>query len=163
MQHICAWCHTPLLPTEMEHDNAISHGICDSCSSNIFFQMGVSLQEFIDDLDKPVCVVDHEGIIVTANHKTQEMLSKPLEEIRNRLGGDVFECAYSRLPEGCGKTIHCSGCTIRKSVNTTFHTGVSIQSVPAVLNQGELENISPQTFAISTQKVGNAVFLTIEA
>jgi hypothetical protein len=79
-----------------------------------------------------------------------------------RLGGDVFECEYARHPDGCGRTIHCSGCAIRRSVTTTFQTGQALHHVPAQLKQYPQENRQVEML-ISTEKVGDTVWLRIEA
>jgi len=74
----------------------------------------------------------------------------------------VFECANAKLPEGCGNTIHCSGCTIRRNVMDTQETGRRHFRVPAYLNQGNPESYQQIRFLISTEKVEGIVLLRIE-
>ena len=74
----------------------------------------------------------------------------------------MFECAYARLPEGCGGTVHCSGCAIRRSVYETYETGESRNNIPATL-RCDLNNPSHDVIMhISTEKMGNVVLLRID-
>jgi hypothetical protein len=91
------------------------------------------------------------------------MLGKGSPEIEGHKGGDVFECAYARLPEGCGNTIHCSGCTIRRTVMETHKTGKSSLRVPATLNRNDPEDPDKITLLISTEKIADVVLLRIDA
>lgn len=116
-------------------ENVISHGICGSCRDNVLFQMGVELGEFLDSLKLPVVVVNRGGTIITGNNQARTVLRKELPEIEGYKGGDVFECVFARLPDGCGNTMHCSGCTIRKTVMETHGTGRSFLRVPTTLNR----------------------------
>jgi hypothetical protein len=40
----------------------------------------------------------------------------------------------SRLPEGCGKTVHCRECTVRRAVDSVARTGKALQKIPAYLD-----------------------------
>jgi hypothetical protein len=163
MKRVCAWCQTELGASGVGSDDGpITHGICPSCAQNLFFQMGVELHKYLDSLPVPILVVDQEGTIRTANDKTQRMLGKDLVAIEGRKGGVVFECCFARLPEGCGNTVHCSACTIRKAVMGTFGTGKSNARVPAYLNQEDSEGRREISLLISTEKVGDVVLLAID-
>lgn len=66
---------------------------------------------------------------------------------------------HSKLPEGCGQTIHCKSCTIRNSVMDTLNTGISHTNVPAYLDK----SLSKKTkYLITTEKAGDAVLLRID-
>ena len=89
-------------------------------------------------------------------------LQKELPHIEGFKGGDVFECAYAKLPEGCGETNHCDGCSIRKTVMDTFQTGKSHLKTPAYLFHGIPDNNDEIRFLISTEKVKDVVLLRID-
>jgi hypothetical protein len=164
MKKVCAWCNKELDSNHLQKnpETGITHGICGSCKGNIFFQMGVELGIYLDSLKPPIVVVDQEGTVVTGNDKTRMLLRKELPEIEGYKGGDVFECAYARLPEGCGNTIHCSGCTIRRTVMETHETGKSSLRVPATLRRGTPEDTTNIKLLISTEKAGDMVLLRID-
>jgi len=163
MKRICAWCRKELSKEigGWESDRVITHGICEQCQSNISFQQGAPFQEFIDSLEEPVLVVGSEDRIETANRKARKLLGKELDDIKGSKRGKVFECAYARLPEGCGKTRHCSGCAIRRVVGYTFASGKSSLSVPATLRCEWPKGGEGTRFLISTEKVGDVVLLRI--
>ena len=162
MRHVCAWCLKDMGPVKesIHPDNEISHGICSSCRDNVIFQEGVSLQRYIDGFAIPIFVVDGNVTVTAVNRRACEVLGKEPAAIVQHLGGDVFECEHSRLPEGCGKTIHCSGCTIRKTVTKCFATGKPQSMIPAYLNPDS--PASKKILSITTVKVADMVMLRVD-
>ena len=131
MKQICGWCKKELDDSEIssESDSPISHGICRDCSFHILASTGMSLQEFLDGLPAPVVLVCEDATVLRANEEARTMLGKDASKIDGFRGGEVFECEYAYLPEGCGNTVHCSGCTIRITVMDTLNTGKSHSSL----------------------------------
>jgi PAS domain-containing protein len=140
----------------------ISHGLCQRCARSLLAQRGVPLVEYLDGLGAPVAVVDHDGVVRAANEKLCELLSQDPSSVRGKLGGDVFECEYAALPEGCGRTIHCSACAIRRTVTDTFDSGISRERVPASLRQGNPGQARSIDLLISTERVGSHVLMRID-
>jgi PAS domain-containing protein len=143
-------------------DTEISHGICGSCADNFTFQQGVPFQRYLDSIPVPVLAVDRFVVVKAVNRKACDMLGKEPREIIQHLGGNVFECAHARLPEGCGRTIHCSGCVIRKSVTRTFETGEPQMSVPATLRRTDPDHPSAVVLFITTVRSGDVVMLRVD-
>jgi hypothetical protein len=140
----------------------ITHGICEKCADNLGFQMGVSLEKFLNSLPVPIIAIDNDCRLVNANRPALEMVGMDIFRCRGVLVGEVFECAYARLPGGCGKTIHCNGCVIRNSVRETWQTGRECIKVPAILNHHPTPVNGEPLFLISTKKVNDLVLLKIE-
>jgi hypothetical protein len=164
MKRICAWCRKELhgIDSPADAGNVITHGICKNCRDNIMFQLGVELESFLNSLNVPIVLVNQEGTVVTVNNQAKTMLRKDLPEIKGYRGGEVFECAYARLPEGCGNTLHCSGCTIRRTVMQTYATGKGFLRVPAALNKNTPEEPVKMNLLISTEKLTDLVLLRID-
>ena len=167
MEYECAWCRKKYIVEDsaeyMARYAGITHGICKDCESNIWFQLGASVQEYIDNLKAPICIVDSDVNVLAVNKSLHEVLGKEIIQNYKYKGGDVFECAYARLPEGCGNTIHCSGCTIRRTVTETFNTGKSLINIPAALRKGTTEqDMAPISMIISTERVGHVIYLRID-
>ena len=164
MKRICAWCKKKLgsVDSRSDTENVITHGICANCGENLMFQLGVELEEFLNSLAQPVVLVNGTGTIVTGNDHARKLLRKGPAEIEGYRGGEVFECAYARLPEGCGNTMHCSGCTIRRTVMETYGTGKSFLRVPATLNTNTLQKPERIKLLISTEKIAELVLLRID-
>ena len=164
MRRVCAWCRKDMGQTrsEMHSEEVITHGICEACADRLFANLGKELVSFLDRLAAPVVVVDEKGSIRTANREALRLLQKERSDIEGYKGGDVFECIYAKLPEGCGQTVHCSGCTIRRTVMETWESGKSHLKRPAYLNRGTPEAYRKIHFLISTEKVGGVVLLRID-
>jgi hypothetical protein len=159
--HACAMCHGDL-PPETIAPRAITGSICDRCLDRFAAQAGVPLLDLLDRLDVPILVADGDGVAQLANKPLLTLLGKNLSQVTGRRGGDVFECAYARLPGGCGKTVHCSGCAIRLAVTETFTTGQSLRNVPAYLNRDMVTQFLQLGLVISTEKVWGMVLLRID-
>jgi hypothetical protein len=164
MKLVCAWCGAEIANPESDPnpDHPVSHGICLSCRENFASQKGVSFQEFLESIPLPILVVDNNFEILTANRKACEALGQTPRQVLRRLPGDVFECSYARLPEGCGKTIHCSGCVIRKAVTKSFETGEPQSMIPATLKFDDPDDSSAVALIITTLKAGSVVILRLD-
>jgi len=49
-------------------------------------------------------------------------------------GGEAFACVRSRLPEGCGRTVHCRECGVRRTVEQVARTGQTRERVAAYVD-----------------------------
>ena len=149
--------------SESLYNGLSTHGICDNCTDNIEFQMGVPLEKFLNTLPVPIVIIDRDCRFINANQPALDIIGKDILLCRGGLTGDVFECAYARLPEGCGKTIHCSGCVIRSTISETWQTGKEFVDIPAILDSYVSSQKAAQRFHISTKKINNLVLLKMEA
>lgn len=163
MKKICSWCKTDLevIPDKYHAEHAVTHGICSSCLNRLFEPAHFNLTEFLDHLEATVIAVTPAATVISANKQARDFLHKEPKEFEHRLGGDVFECAYAKLPGGCGNTIHCDGCTIRNTVIDTFRSGKCHFRTPAYLIQGRPDANQKIEFLISTEKVMDVVLLEI--
>ncbi len=117
---ICSFCRKTVREKEPYEDKRYSHGMCVDCYERRMKQMaGISFDEYLEDFDVPVVIVDQEARLVAINTKALAILNIPSENVRGLLGGEALECVYARLVEGCGRTAHCSACTIRRLVEKT--------------------------------------------
>jgi len=166
MKRICGWCGLDMGEVEdkgVHAENQVTTGICDSCAD--FFtknQANRPLSDFLNCLSYPVVVVNREGRIDFANDKACQMLGKSLDEFKGWLGGDAFQCAYARLPGGCGKTEHCKACTIRLNITKTYETGEAQNNVASCLLTKISGSEKEKHYIISTRKKEDMVFLKIE-
>ena len=159
MKVVCSYCRKEMGRKYPFRQNIVSHGICQDCYDYYQDQMdGLALDQFLNKFDAPLMVVDTEGRVVSSNKKAAEMGGKSQIELFDLLGGDAMECAYARLPEGCGKTVHCLECGIRNTVQSTMTTGNPQRNVPVKLVR---ENMI-LAMMISTKNVGGLVSITIE-
>ncbi|HEY6001524.1 MAG TPA: PAS domain-containing protein [Anaeromyxobacter sp.] len=108
--------------------------MCPECEKHfVKLWSGISLSEYLDDLPEPILVLDGEGRVLAANQKLADRIGRDRSELAGGTVGKAFACVRSRLPEGCGRTIHCRECTIRRSIEQVRETGRPLHSVPAWL------------------------------
>ena len=164
MKVICSACGKYLgdKPSDVFGPDTISHGLCHPCAIRFQAEVGVPLDEYLESLPAPTVVVTQEGTVNGANSSALSLLRKSPAQIQGNRGGDVFECRHARLPEGCGNTVHCSGCTIRQTVMDTMQTGEPHREVLAYLNRALDEHITQVELLISTAKRDGIIFLQID-
>ena len=162
MKIVCAWCQKNIGSTSSHLENElISHGLCNDCRIKLEYNF-TSLEDFIENLNKPIMIMDNDAIVLGANESVATMLQKSKEEIKNQVTGQVIECVYADLPEGCGNTIHCTGCTIRNTVTKTYETGQSQIDVEAFQFLNTSTGQKHKKFLISTEKLGNHVLIRFD-
>ena len=163
MKRICAWCNKSLDPDleEVGECPDVSHGVCEACKEAILAESGTPLVEFLDSLPAPVLMLDGTGEVVKANRAACSMLGKRQDEIAGFRGGEVFECAHSRLPGGCGNTVHCSGCVLRQTVMGTYESGQPCYRRPASLQPMGPGGVPRIHMYVTTMKVGTLVLLRV--
>ncbi len=136
MHVICAYCHKAMEEKPPFDNRSTSHSICSECLEYYRDQwLGVDLNGYLNRFPFPTVVVDERARVMALNQRMQEFLGAPEEEVVGALAGDVMECQFARLPDGCGQTVHCVGCAFRLNVNTVHQTGETIVNMPAYFNR----------------------------
>lgn len=154
MKTVCAWCGTNIRDGSLP----VSHGICVSCREHFFRDAGMSLQRFIDNFPFPVLVFGNSLQPVAINRSGTLASPSTVQITPATTIGNLVECEHSHQQEGCGKTIHCSGCVLRKTVEQTNQSGDPAFLVPATIST---EN-SDIRFYVSTLKVDGRVFVKLD-
>lgn len=160
MKVVCAWCNKTL--SSGDPDGPVSHGVCAACAARLAPSRKLPLEQLLDRLHLPAIAVDANITATCANRAAEKVLGTRGGLIQGRLVGNVIECAYAATPEGCGRTVHCAGCAIRRMATATFEDGKSRSSFEA--DQNVLRNgiVVPTRYTISTQKFGDVVLVIIE-
>ncbi len=160
MKVVCAWCKKTL--SAGEPGARVSHGICPECLYRFEAEQTLTLAELLEQIDVPVVAVDSKGMSLAANLAAARAIGKTIQEICRRPVGNVVECIHAHSPEGCGRTIHCSGCAIRNSVTATYRDGGARcgVGVEKLIRDAEGEKLA--RFTISTEKAADVVFLMID-
>jgi len=161
---LCAWCRSSLDGNEPPAGANISHGICPECCDLVFGNDAerYSLQKLLERLDVPVLAVNGERVVLAANQRLLSMVGRTAEELGTLRGGDVMNCTYARLPEGCGHTVHCDGCTIRNTVLDPYRTGVAYERVEAYQDLETGAGVQRMRVLVTTEKVGDTVLVRID-
>ncbi len=86
-------------------------------------------------------------------------LLRRVDEVRGLKDCEALACAHSRLPEGCGRTVHCRECAVRRTVQEVARTGRAREHVPAYLDT----DAGRVDLRIGVRLVGNGVVrVTVE-
>ncbi len=157
MKKVCAWCQRPL-NDEPASGDPVSHGICRRCLEYALSSR-IALKDFLDSIDAPVLAVDEEVRAIGANDQALRIVGKDLEQVEDRLGGEVIQCEHAALPGGCGRTVHCTGCQIRGSVIHTRATGEPLLQVPAYQHVMTPAGVKTYEYRISTEEMADGVVL----
>jgi len=161
MDIICSYCKTPIRTVKFYFSGS-SDGVCRNCLPKLVKDLGQPLAEFVNEMSTPILVMHNDTRIVAANTAARKLSAEPLQELSGLLCGDVIGCLHSKEEEGCGRTVHCLSCTIRRSIAHTFETGESCFDVPAYMDLDLLSGDTKVRFRISTEKKGDFVLLRIE-
>jgi hypothetical protein len=162
MKIYCAWCDELIGEAADAAAGVAGPEICPSCRKEFVSDEPGGLDRFLNRLPVPVLLVDQNVGVVMANDRTQRILGKDLSLLRGRLGGEVLECLHARLPGGCGQTVHCQGCQIRRSVTETYRSGRPQWRVPAYLHADAPPDARALALLVSTEKIGDLVLLRID-
>lgn len=155
---LCSYCQKILRNEKGGRSDLVSHGMCEECSAHFErLWSGMQLGEYLDGLPGAVLLVDGEGRVLAANAQAGALLGRDPASPRGLLGGEAMACSHSRLPGGCGKTIHCRDCTIRNAVTKVAKTGAPVKRVPAFLRTDH----GRVSLEISARAVGGLVEVTV--
>jgi ferredoxin len=116
----------------------------------------------IDGINLPVLLLDGDVRVRSANAKARKLLSREQSEINGFQLGEVIGCAHARKQGNCGETVHCASCATRLTFTYTMVTGEECREVPVYPDTDPLCRDRKDSFVISTKKVFNYVFLTIQ-
>lgn len=149
--------------TGEESSNLITHTICDECSDNLDFQLGVTLKRYLESFRMPIIATDRDGNLLAANDPARKLHGIKPMKTDSGWKGKIYECAHSRLPERCNNKLHFNGCTIRFAVTDTFNTGNSHTDLPAFINDHcPQQPASDYDLLISSSKKDGTIYLVID-
>ncbi len=131
MHLVCSYCGRYIQEKQPFDNTKLTHGICLDCYvPTSILTSGFSYDEYLETFDVSVMIVNFHHTILAANQQAQAMLGKPLNILLGMRNGDALDCPYAKLPEGCGKTIHCETCTIRNLLLKTMEWRISLHNEP---------------------------------
>jgi PAS domain-containing protein len=135
---ICSYCRRVLVADPGSRITDVSHGMCSPCADHFErLWAGMPLAEYLDGLGSPIVLTDGDGHVLAMNQQLAELLGIERAGAVGLRGGEAFACVHSRLPEGCGRTVHCRECAIRRAVEEVARTGKPREHVPAYLDRPE--------------------------
>jgi PAS domain-containing protein len=135
MRLVCSYCRRTIRADPKARITDVSHGMCEPCARHFDrLWSGISFEEYLDDLEHPVLVCDEDTRVVAMNAKLAALIGVDRRKTVGLTGGEAFACVRSRLPEGCGSTVGCRECTVRRTVEEVARTGAPRTAVAAYLD-----------------------------
>lgn len=135
--------------------------LCDTCAATLQSGRREPLSSFIETVDAPILVLAASGRVELANNRARALMGRITDAIEGHQAGEVIECVHASEPGGCGQTEHCSGCTLRSTVQHTHSTGEAHYDVHACQQVSTPGGIRTQWLELSTEKAGELVLLRI--
>jgi hypothetical protein len=154
---VCAWCNMPLA-SDPTGGNPVSHGICRRCVEYVLSERA-TFGQFLETIDAPILAVDGEGKAILANGRALRAFGDNHGSAAGKLPGEVIECEHSIAPQRCGRTIHCTGCEIRGSVDRTRATGEAVVRKKSYQHIMTPDGVRTYDYYISTEKLDDGVVL----
>ncbi len=139
----------------------ITHGICHSCAADLWGETGTRLDDFLNSLGVPTLLIDPRLRVHRTNRELRALVGKTEGQVEGQFNGEVFDCWNATLPGGCGHTVECSACVVRKTVLDTYNSGDGHQQVPVVLKIRENGVGKDFEFVLTTEKAGETVVVQL--
>ncbi|HUJ44789.1 MAG TPA: hypothetical protein VLW52_14410 [Opitutaceae bacterium] len=161
MTTICAWCQRLLPPAPPSADGQSPAGLCPDCARRLHDEQPVALADLVNEFRVPVLAVDDDVVVLAVNEAARVNFNLTTVATTGRRYGDIIECVHAREPGGCGRTVHCPGCTMRRTVVDTAADGNPRHHVLALQSIRTPHGVKLISYRISTQAVGKTVLVTI--
>ncbi len=162
MSVICSICRKEIPEKQGRALKITAYITCDECH-DAFVKKNADkdFASVIDQYETPVLVVDEDCRIVAANKLASQITGAgpSKRDLLGLFGGEAMGCKYADLPEGCGKTEHCVGCAIRKSISATIENNATQKNIPVTIKKEDGE----VNVVISTEKIFSLVRINIKA
>jgi len=105
--------------------------------------------------------------VTRANHKASKLITRPIEEMVNRVGGEALGCYNAcSLPDGCGTGPLCQQCPLRTAVTNTMLSGAATSNLEfkhTLLSEGRCTEMWLQVNCVHTKlEMQDYVILTID-
>ena len=89
-----------------------------------------NLQRIFDVVNIGMLLIDQDGIVKQVNNRISQWVKKDLPKSGGSQPGNFLGCIHATAdPAGCGHTLHCTKCPIRKTFESALHSGQSIHNV----------------------------------
>jgi len=158
----CSLCGNDFEEAEAPSPDSMAGAVCDECARRLLAECGVELGRYLEGLASPVMLADADGVIVAASPQALETLGMEAAEVEGRLCGDVFRCVNASLPGGCGKTVHCRKCGLRRCIVATIGSKEAIDGAPVQLKTGDPDDPTWLGVVVTAEYFSGVVMLRID-
>jgi hypothetical protein len=159
----CAWCDLLIGDADIsaEERYPVSHGICPQCAEKMLRDLPTTAKNFLDSFEQPVMLVDNVNNVLITNRAAKLMVSADFDFSDHARCGKFLGCVHADLPGGCGATVHCESCVIRRCILHTDKTGLPCQ-MEACEDYRFFSGERKASLVVTTEKVGDRILLKID-
>jgi PAS domain-containing protein len=159
MRIVCSKCQR-ILHDDGSRADLVERRLCDGCGRAVGRgTRPLGLSQALDRVPAAVLVVDPEGRVLAANAAMARALGRDRDALLGLRGGEAMTCAFALLPEGCGNTVHCRECAIRRTVMAVYDDGRPRVGVRAYLRA----SAAALDVVISARPYDGCVQVTVES
>jgi len=162
MEAICSCCGRTQGYLNPLDDKRKTHVMCANCLDYFLTIWGGS--DASPDLElsvNPTFRLTVGRRMVACNSRAVAVLGKSRNTMSGLLCGEFMGCDRAHLPEGCGLTVYCESCVIRRSLAITAETGKNQERVMAFMNMSRAGAPEFINLMISTRKAGDLIDLEV--
>jgi len=121
---VCSYCRRVIRSERGSRVTDVSHGMCLPCARHFDrLWSGMPVDEYLDGVAGAVVLLDADTRVIAMNQQLAELIGVERKSAVGLRGGEAFACIRSRLPEGCGYTVRCRECAVRRTVEQVARTG----------------------------------------
>jgi PAS domain-containing protein len=132
MRTVCSQCRRIVRDDGNGGGLAANAELCAECEAYAErLRVRIPGREHFDASPRPVLVTTADGRVVAANPAFAALTGHKPVDLEGWLTGEAMACERSRMAGGCGGTIHCRDCTIRRMVAEVGRTRLARWRVPA--------------------------------
>ena len=132
MRTVCSKCRRVVRDDGIGGSSVTGLELCADCAAyERTLRASIPGREGLDTSQQPLLVITSDSRVVAANAAFAAFAGRPSAELEGWLTGDAIGCARAKLPGGCGRTLHCHACTIRRMVAEVGRTRLARWRVPA--------------------------------
>ena len=132
MRTLCSQCRRVVRDDGIGDGSLAALELCPDCDAYARrLRARIPGRDRLEASARPLLVTTSDGRVVAANSAFAALTGRTPTELEGRLTGDATGCARACLPGGCGRTMHCRDCTIRRMVAEVGRTRLARWRVPA--------------------------------
>jgi PAS domain-containing protein len=132
MRTVCSKCRRIVRDDGIGGSSPTKVELCTECVAyERTLRASVPGRDRLEASPQPLLVITPDAKVVAANAAFAALAGRAPSELEGWLIGEATGCARAKLPGGCGRTLHCHACTVRRMVAEVGRTRLARWRVPA--------------------------------
>jgi PAS domain-containing protein len=134
MRVVCSQCRRIVREDGIGGSSVATLELCGDCADYARrLRARIPGRERLAASPSPLLVTKVDGRVVAANTAFAALTGRTAGALDGWLAGDAMGCERARLPGGCGRTVRCQECTLRRMIAEVGRTRIARWRVPMYL------------------------------